>query len=133
MPAIYPVFEHPLAGADGVNGNALSRHLKQLDQIAVAERVTPLSRFIDSHTMAYNTFDDDQLATMKIPAITWFSIEEGLQTLRSILASIERNVPRFESRRGDETGAVSKELKELEKLLASVAANDNRFHLLIDV
>ena len=133
MSAIYPTFEHPIADADGFNGNALSRHLKQLDEIAVATRVMPLSRFIDSHTMAYNSFDDDQLAGMKVPAIAWFRIEQGLQTLRTILESIQRDTPPFESRRGDETEAVSKELKELETLLASVANDDNRFHLLIDI
>jgi hypothetical protein len=77
MSAIYPAFEHPVARADSVDCPALSRHLKQLDAIAIAERVTPLSRFIDSHTMAYNTLDDDQLAGMEIPAITWFLIERG--------------------------------------------------------
>jgi hypothetical protein len=133
MSAIYPAFEHPVARADSVDCPALSRHLKQLDAIAIAERVTPLSRFIDSHTMAYNTLDDDQLAGMEVRAITWFLIEEGLQTLRTILASTKRDAPRFETRRGDESDAVSQELKELETLLASVADDNNRFHLLIDI
>jgi hypothetical protein len=133
MPAIFPAFEHPLSGADDFSGQTLSRALKQLDEIAVATKVKPLSRFIDARTMAHEFLDGEQLATMTVPSVVWYELNDGLETVRAILAAIENNATRFPGRRGDETEAVTSELRQLEGLLASVANETNRFHLLIDM
>jgi hypothetical protein len=100
MPAIYPVFEKLLPTADSFNGNSLSRCLPQLDGIATNTKVAPLSSFIDSNTMARDVLDDEQLANMKVPPVRWLQPEDGLLTVRRILAAIQEGDIRFQSRRG---------------------------------
>jgi hypothetical protein len=133
MPAIYPVFKKLLPTADSFNGMSLSRCLPQLDEIATNTKVTPLSRFIDSNTMARELLEDEQLANMKVPPVSWLEPEEGLLTVRRILAAIQEGDIRFQSRRGDDTDRVISELKQLEALLVSAADEGNRFHLLVDM
>jgi len=133
MPAIYPVFERPLQGADAFNGNSLSRCLTQLDEMATARQVTPLSRFIDSASMAREILDDEQIAAMGVAEPKWLQPADGLLTIRALLTAAEQENVRFQSRRGDQTETVLAELKQLEELLVSAAADANRFHLLVDM
>src|ERR1700674_4878122 len=105
MPAIYPVFERPLPRADSFNGNSLSRHLRQLDEIASAIKVSLVSRFIDNSTMAHELLDDE-LAAMSVPQVEWYDARDGLLTLHGILAAIQQSDARFHSRRGDDTQAL---------------------------
>ena len=133
MTAIYPVFEKPLTGSDTFNGNSLSRCLPQLDEMAVAIKVTPLSRFIDSHTMVHEVLDDEAIAAMAVPPLEWLKPEDGLLTVRGILLTAEETNARFHSRRGDDTAVVLRDLKELERLLVSAADEANRFHLLVEM
>jgi len=133
MPAIYPVFERPLQGADAFNGNSLSRCLTQLDEMATARKVTPLSLFIDSATMVREVLDDDEIAAMAVPELKWLQPADGLLTIRALLADADQNNVRFQSRRGDQTESVLAELKQLEELLVAAAADSNRFHLLVDM
>ena len=133
MTAIYPVFKRTLTGADLFNGIAISRNLKQLDELASSTNTTLLSRFIDSATMAREVLDDEQLAEMSVPEVAWYEPDEGLSTVRSISAAIRDRDIRIESRRGDETQACLNELEELGRLLISAVDQDNRFHLLVDI
>jgi hypothetical protein len=70
---------------------------------------------------------------MAVPPVKWLQPEEGLLTVRGILAAAEQTNAHFHSRRGDDTGVVLRELKELERLLVSAADESNRFHLLVDM
>jgi hypothetical protein len=133
MSAVYPVFERPLPNSDGFNGNSLSRCLTQLDEIAAIAKVTPLSRFIDSATMAYEALDEEQLAAMAVPAVKWIQPEDGLLTLRGIMDKIRVGKIPFHSRRGDDTEGVLTDLIQLENLLLSAVEEANRFHLLVDM
>jgi|SRR5215510_1277447 len=133
MPAIYPVFEQPLKRGDAFNGNFISRHLRQLDEIATSTNTKLLSAFIDSGTMAREALDDDTLATISVPPVMWQDSNDGLRTVRAILSAIAESGIRFESRRGDDTAACMKELRQLEDLLASAVNEANRFHLLVDM
>ncbi len=133
MPAIYPVFKKPLPNADNFNGNSLSRCLPQLDGIATNTKVTPLSGFIDSNTMAREVLDDEQLANIKVSPVKWLQPEDALLTVRRILAASQEGDIRFQSRRGDDTDSVINELKQLEALLVLAADEGNRFHLLVDM
>jgi hypothetical protein len=63
----------------------------------------------------------------------WYELNDGLQTVRPILAAIEKTATRFQGRGGDETDGVTSELRQLEGLPASVANETNRFHLLVDI
>lgn len=132
MPAIYPVFERTVTGVDDFPGHVICRNLKQLDELASSTKTTLLSCFIDSATMARDVLDDEQLAKMPVPEVAWFDANEGLNTVRAILAVMRDRNTRIESRRGDETQACLNELEELERLLISADAG-NRFHLLIDI
>src|SRR5262245_27557882 len=125
MPAIYPVFEKPLAGSDNFNGNSMSRCLPQLDELAATVKVTPLSRFIDARTMAEEVLDDEQISAMAVPPVQWLQPEEGLLTVRASRIAVEETNRRLHSRRGDDTEAVLAELKQLEDLLVSAATEDN--------
>jgi hypothetical protein len=71
--------------------------------------------------MAHEILDGEQLATMTVPSVMWYELNDGLQTVRAILAAIANNATRFQGRRGDETEAVTREFRQLEGLLASVA------------
>ena len=133
MPAIYPVFEKPLPDANNFNGNFLSRWLRNLDETASSIDVTPLSRFIDSNTMAREVLDDEQITDIPVPPVRWHRAEDGLAVVRGILSTIELKDARFHSRRGNETEAVVRELRQLEGLLVSAALYSNRFHLLVDI
>jgi hypothetical protein len=119
--------------ADSFDGHLLSRYFRQLDEIATNAKVTPLSRFIDSNTMAHEVLEDEQLAKIKMPPVTWIPPEDGLLTVGRILSAIQEGDIRFQSRRGDETDAVINELKQLESLLVSAADEGNCFHLLVDM
>lgn len=133
MPAIYPVFERPLLDATSFSGNFVSRWLRSLDEIASSIHITPLSRFIDSHTMAHEVLDDQQLDDILVPPVQWYNAEDGLVVVRGILNAIEPKDVRFQSRRGDEVEVLVRELRQLEGLLDSAAQASNRFHLLIDI
>jgi hypothetical protein len=133
MPAIYPVFEKSRPDSVAFNGNSLSRCLPQLDEMAVAIKVTPLSRFIDSHTMAHEVLDEEAIAALPVPPVKWLEPEEGLLTVRGILREAEQTNAHFHSRRDDDTDTVLRELKELERLLVSAADEANRFHLLVEM
>src|SRR5215813_1884138 len=85
MPAIYPVFEKPLTGSDSFNGNALSRCLPQLDELAAKLKVTALSHFIDAATMAHEVLDDEDIAAMAALPMKWLRPEDGLLTVRGLL------------------------------------------------
>ena len=133
MPAIYPVFERPLPGADSFNGNSFSHCLTQLDEIAGIAKVTALSRFIDRATMAYEALDEEQLGAIAVPPVKWIQPEEGLLTVRGIMDMIGLAKIRFHSQRGDDTEGVLTDLQQLENLLLSAAGEANRFHLLVDM
>lgn len=133
MPAVYPVFEKALPGADNFNGDLLSHWLLVLSELALSIGVTPLSRLIDSKTMAQEVLDDKQLADLPVPPVQWHQAEEGLMVVRGILSTIQPNDARFHSRRGDDTEALVSELRQLEALLVTAASDGNRFHLLVDL
>ena len=130
MPAIYPVFERPLPGADSFNGNSLSRCLTQLDEIAAVAKVPALSRFIDSAAMAYEVLDEEQLGAIAMPPVKWIQPEEGLLTLRACRRSRENveiwTSPTWDAKVVMETGAgylsgISTNLNELALTAATPA------------
>ena len=94
MPAIYPVFERPLPDADNFSGNFLSRWLRNLDETASSIDLTPLSRFIDSNTMASEVLDDEQIADIAVPLPDFDRRGEDLMRERSAVYWPEKiNVP----------------------------------------
>ena len=120
-------------GSDAFNGNFISRHFRQLDEIATSAKTKLLSSFIDAGTMAREVLDDERPAAISVPPMMWRDSNDGLRTVRAILSAIAEKAIRFESRRGDDTAACTTELRQLAALLASAVSEVNRFHLLVDM
>jgi hypothetical protein len=87
--------------ADTFNGNFLSRHLRQIDEVAASTNTNLLSAFIDSGIMA-RVLDDEQLVAMPVPPVTRHDPNNGLSPVRAIFAAIQEGDTRLQSRRGDD-------------------------------
>lgn len=122
MPALYIVTEKEIPGFDPyVNGKALSKASDELDLLALAANVRPLMNFFSiSPDDAAAILDEAGDEELLITAEQWFSPEEGLVTVRALLAS------------GDLPHGVKEDLDEFETVLETLRKNSVRWHLAVD-
>ena len=127
--ALFIVAERELPGADlQVNGKALGRHT--LDRLARRLGVRPLMEFFSiSPEEAASEYEGD-LGELpgNLPAEQWFPSEEGLATVRTMLAYLEvhpNEVPGAQA-------ALMDDLRQFETVLSLLAAAGVRWHLAVD-
>ena len=112
-----------------VNGRALARHEAAVERLARTSGVRPLLDFFsaDVNSMALlieeGAGNPDLLH--RLPPPQWFRPEDGLDTVRGLLAALE-----YEPRRlGNEGPAVVSELLEYQRVLEKTADRGLRWHL----
>jgi len=125
MPAIYPVFEQKIESADNFAGHSLSRSLEELDAIAANLGLTPISQFIDSHTMAADFFDEGEMEGIEIPTVQWHDAAKGLATVKGLYDYFQAD--------SDTSNGVLDDLHSLIQLLEKAVALSTGFHLLVDI
>jgi hypothetical protein len=98
-------------------GHALANHPDHFDALAEKAGVKPISAFFDDSAM----LDDDEREELGLPPAEskWAPIEEGLRTVRALIAALEAK------------GASEEELWDLrvsERILSSAEGSGEKFH-----
>jgi hypothetical protein len=128
--AVYIAAEREVPGLDvSVNGKPLAR--SNLDRFRPTPEVRPLHDYFsispeDAASIAGD--DPDDVPPGRYPPEEWFAPEDGLATVRALLAYLaahpddRRNIP-----------FVVDDLREFERVLTGLAAAGVRWHLAIDI
>jgi len=114
-----------------VNGHALARNEDALEKLATRLRVKPLLEFFsaDENTMALLLEEGagDPEWAKTLPPPQWFSAEDGLTTVRALLAHLRDNPTTL----GSETGPVATELAEFATVLEKTVRRNLRWQLAV--
>jgi hypothetical protein len=109
-----------------VNGKALSRHEAVLAELALEVGAKPLMEFFSASADALGDLDEEAgLSPEELGAAmpeTWFAPEDGLSTVRAMLAQPAGRLP----------AGVAEELREFERVLSSAAERQLKWHLSVD-
>jgi hypothetical protein len=124
--ALYIVLEKEVPGLDAfVNGKAVGRAEKQLAAMAQRRGVRSLMEFFSVNPdEAADFLEGEGLDDVKIPSEQWFSPQEGLATVLTLLDEVA-TVP--------ELGDVKTDLLEFKRVLQQAQAQGVRWHLAVDV
>ncbi len=130
--SMYIVVEGDDPGFDTfVNGRALARNEDALERLAIQLGVRPLIDFFsaDRNSMALLIEEGAGNPELleRLPPPQWFAGEEGLATIRPLLAAL-REVP---SLVGSEGEYIREELEEYEVVLRKTAERGLRWHLAV--
>ncbi|HTV64615.1 MAG TPA: hypothetical protein VMD98_03370 [Bryocella sp.] len=130
--SMYIVVEGEDPGYDiFVNGHALARNEDALEKLAVRLNVKPLLEFFsaDQNSMALLLDEGagDPEWAKTLPPPQWFSPEEGLATVRTLLDYLH-DAP---TTLGSETEAVINELAEYERVLEKTVQHSLRWQLAV--
>lgn len=112
---------------------ALHRHLPQLDRLAAAAGVAPLSSWCDSTDLRFNVEDIELPAGMSSTNEwmardgVWVEADAAVRGLSALIATIESKRPRFGLLRND-CDAVLAELREAFAFAEDAAARGARFN-----
>lgn len=128
--SLYIVVEGEDPGFDiFVNGHALARNEESLHRLAATLHVSPLLEFFsaDENSMALllEQGTGDPEWAQHLPEPQWFSGEEGLETVRTLIRYLADSPAAL----GSETAPVLIELHEYERVLTKTAAHGLRWHL----
>lgn len=116
---IIPYFESTVGGIETfLAGEALARHLRQLDDVAADIGVTPLSEF---------GFNDDLCGE----TLVWHDAEDGLSALLPLLAALEARPDRIEARDPLALQCVQCDLRKMIEALQKARQGGIRFCLLL--
>lgn len=114
-----------------VNGHALARNEDALEKLAIRLNVKPLLEFFsaDENSMALLLEEGagDPEWAKTLPPPQWFSPEDGLVTVRAILAHLKESPTTL----GTETEQVTSELIEYELVLAKTVERNLRWQLAV--
>lgn len=111
---IYPVFEPKLRGTKAETlGETLAATLGDLEEIAVAADITPLSAFMDNRDPPED-FDGepDDLAEAMGPSDEWFDPKAGAAAFEALAASA------FEHENAE---AIAEELRDIARVVSAAA------------
>jgi len=124
--ALYIVLENKAPGFDPfVNGKALGHSENRLAEIAGRLGVRPLMEFFSINPDESREFlNSEGLSDIEVPEEQWFSAEDGLHTVQTILGEVE-NITDLE--------AVKADLLEFESVLQQAQAKGIRWHLAVDL
>jgi len=114
-----------------VNGHALARNEDALERLAEKLSVQPLLQFFsaDRNSMALLMDPGPGIPewTRDLPQPQWFSPEDGLTTVRSLLDFLAMAPAAL----GSETEVIVRELREYETVLRKTALRGLRWHLAV--
>lgn len=114
-----------------VNGHALARNEDALEKLATRLRVKPLLEFFsaDENSMALLLEEGagDPEWAKTLPPPQWFSAEDGLTTVSTLLAHLRENPTTL----GSETGPVATELSEFASVLEKTVRRNLRWQLAV--
>ena len=114
-----------------VNGHALARNEDALEKLATRLRVKPLLEFFsaDENSMALLLEEGagDPEWAKTLPPPQWFSAEDGLTTVSTLLAHLRENPTTL----GSETGPVAAELAEFATVLEKTVRRNLRWQLAV--
>lgn len=130
--SLYIVVEGEDPGFDiFVNGHALARNEDALERLAERLSVQPLLEFFsaDRNSMALllDQGAGDPEWTTHLPQPQWYSPDEGLRTVRSLLDFLTISPAAL----GSETEFVVRELREYETVLRKTSMRHLRWHLAV--
>jgi hypothetical protein len=130
MPSLYIILDRKIPGADTyVNGNFLSKHNDELERMAKRLRVTPLMNFFSVSNQELSSLAEEYGVDFNkgksAAEEKWFTAEEGLQTLKSLLGYLT------ESKLSD-VDSIEAELREFVNVLELAKASRIRWHLGVD-
>ena len=121
MGAHYIVLEKEIDGLDLLmDGKKLTRHLEALDAAAQELGVRPLSAFFSMDGEALADVIGDEADDLEVPPLEQFLAQDGLSTVRALLARPEAQ-PAIE------------DLRACERILAVAARHGIRWHFQLDV
>ncbi len=128
--SMYIVVEGEDPGFDiYVNGRALARQEASIERLAHTLGVDPLLEFFsaDENSMALLIEEGAGNADLlhRLPPPQWFRPEDGLATIRALIAAVEMEPRRL----GKESASVLSELLEYECVLRKAAEKGLRWHL----
>lgn len=127
------VLEQELPGVAAVpmDGKALIHRQHDLDELAAALGVPPLTQFVSSDPLAVGRYLQQQGLDpddFPLPDVAWFPAADGLQTVRGLLARLrEKPDAVLDAQR------IVRDLQAMEALLTPAAAAPVRFHLQSDM
>jgi hypothetical protein len=130
--SLYIVVEGEDPGFDiFVNGHALARNEDALERMAERLSVRPLLEFFsaDENSMALllEQGAGNPEWAQHLPQPQWFSPEQGLVTVGSLLKLLQGSPTAL----GSETAGVISELREYERVLRKTAERGLRWHLAV--
>jgi hypothetical protein len=119
--AYYIVLETQVDGLDAMmDGKMLSRQIEALDAAARQLGVRPLSDFISMDADALEDILGDDAAGIAASPLQHFSAEDGLVTVRALLARPQAQPALLD-------------LKDCERILSAAAQRAIRWHFQIDI
>jgi hypothetical protein len=119
--AYYIVLETQVDGLDTLmDGKKLSRQIEALDAAARQLGVRPLSEFISMDADAMDDILGDDAAGIAASPLQHFSADDGLATVRALLARPEAQ-------------PALHDLKDCERILSAAAQRAIRWHFQIDI
>ncbi|MES2571981.1 MAG: hypothetical protein V4710_18245 [Verrucomicrobiota bacterium] len=122
--ALYIALETVIPGVDTmIDGKMLSKAEEQLAKAATRLGVRPLMHFFSLSADEATDLLGDDVAGIDIPAVQWFSAEEGLTTVDALLTAVDAS-PEFKAARED--------LLECQRVLQEAHSHGVRWHLAID-
>jgi hypothetical protein len=114
-----------------VNGHALARNEDALEKLAMRLGVKPLLEFFsaDQNSMALLLEEGagDPEWAKTLPPPQWFSPDDGLKTIVTLLNYLRRAPATL----GSETGLVLNELEEYDRVLRKTASRNLRWQLAV--
>jgi hypothetical protein len=131
-----PVFDPavPEAEYDG-DGKGLARFAVDLDELAEANGLTPLTAFLGYFEDVPQGIDDSGEAEDQFPVIgmdEWYASNDGLRTATGLIQALESD-PGVAPRLSDSSyppDSILEELKELERCLGIAASQGVRFRMM---
>jgi hypothetical protein len=127
---IHPVFDPKLHGIRFESlGEVLANNFEVLDDIAAANKLTPLTAFADTREVP-DGFDGtpDDLEDTLGPWTEWFDPAEGRSAIQALLDYINAN-PEEVSNASIRRDQLIEELEELARVSAVAASRNVRFRL----
>jgi len=119
--AYYIVLETEIEGLDlSMDGKILARQIDLLDAAALDLGVRPLTEFVGMDADALEGILGDDAGDIEVPPLEHFSAEDGLSTIRALLARPEAQ-PALD------------DLKECERILRAAAQHQVGWRFQIDI
>ncbi|HMD37760.1 MAG TPA: hypothetical protein VKH15_00670 [Candidatus Acidoferrum sp.] len=126
MPSLYIILETKIPNTDiHVNGNFLSKHDGELEQLAKRLDVKPLMSFFSVSNNETSELSEEFGVDLSKTKEQWFAPVEGLQTLSALLQNLDAS-------RFDHLERIESELQEFAAVLELAKTNGVRWHLAID-